>query len=130
VHNIGWIHRDIKPDNIYFDSGETSRIVLNDWSSAVRVGIECAFVGTLLFGDPPNENGIHIPTPQLDMRSLVRTAFCLSKQRLPWVKEDPFEILQYWERVGKDHPLFATAMDKATIADYDSLEYIFSTSWL
>ena len=40
VHNRGWVHRDIKPGNNYFDEGDTTRIVFSDWSSAVRTGSE------------------------------------------------------------------------------------------
>mmetsp|Transcript_15453 Transcript_15453/g.22689 ORF Transcript_15453/g.22689 Transcript_15453/m.22689 type:complete len:540 (+) Transcript_15453:114-1733(+) len=130
VHNRGWIHRDIKPDNIYFDKDDTTRIVLNDWSSAVKRGTECDFVGTRIFGDPPDIHGKHMPTPKLDLRSLVRTAFCLSKQRLPLVEDDTIAVQQFWEGVKKDYAIFATAMELADSSNYDGLESLFRTSWL
>eukprot|EP00597_Dinobryon_sp_UTEXLB2267_P004319 CAMPEP_0170072714 /NCGR_PEP_ID=MMETSP0019_2-20121128/10299_1 /TAXON_ID=98059 /ORGANISM="Dinobryon sp., Strain UTEXLB2267" /LENGTH=488 /DNA_ID=CAMNT_0010281855 /DNA_START=287 /DNA_END=1753 /DNA_ORIENTATION=- len=130
VHKFGWIHRDIKPDNIFFDKIEGSRIVLNDWSSAVKVGSEYNFVGTLLFGDPPDMHGKHTPTTKLDLRSLVRTAFCLSKQRLPVVEDNVVAIQQYWEKVRIDHAPFAVAMNLADSSDYDALEEFFRTSWV
>lgn len=132
VHGLGWIHRDVKPDNIYFDSRDMSRIVLSDWSSAAKAGIECDYVGTRLFGDPPDipdRPNKHVPTPILDLRSLARTAFCLSKQRLPLV-DDHSNVGQYWGNVIRDCSLFAKAMDYAGAGNYDALEHFFRTSWM
>lgn len=132
VHNMGWIHRDIKPDNIYLDQGSLSHIVLNDWSSAARASTECAFVGTHLFGDPPPPAGDiqnHTPTPRLDLRCLVKTSFCLSKQRSPLVKDDCHAIQQYWERVQRDYPMFSSALRFADAVNYDELEKLFLNVW-
>ena len=130
AHDLGWIHRDIKPDNIYFDSFNPRRIILNDWSSAVKAGIECDYVGTIVFGDPPNILGKHVPTPILDLRSLARTAFCLSKQHRPLVDDDFDAVAQYWNEVKRDYSLFALAMDLADAGNYDALENLFRTNWL
>ena len=130
AHGLGWIHRDIKPDNIYFDSFNPRRIILNDWSSAVKAGIECDYIGTIIFGDPPNIRGKHVPTSILDLRSLARTAFCLSKQHRPLVDDDFDAVAQYWNEVKRDYSLFAIAMDLADAGDYDALEIFFRTSWL
>jgi len=129
VHSLGWIHRDIKPDNIYFDSSDKSRIILSDWSSAGKVGATCAFVGTRIFGDPPDAFGMHTLTPILDLKSLVRTAFCLSKQRLPLIEDEAVAAKQYWERVRKDYVPFAMAMDLADSSDYSAFGGFFRTSW-
>jgi hypothetical protein len=129
AHNLDWIHRDIKPDNIYLDHEDTSRIVLNDWSSAVHSNIECDYVGTRLFGDGPDANKKHIPEQCLDLRSLVKTAFCLSKQRIPTVEDNDAAVHQYWGRVKQQYPLFRKAMDLADTASYDELADLFANVW-
>jgi serine/threonine protein kinase len=39
AHEVNWIHRDIKPDNISIAHNEETRIVLSDWSSASKKGV-------------------------------------------------------------------------------------------
>jgi hypothetical protein len=56
--------------------------------------VACAYVGTRLFGDRPSSL-LHTPDQQLDLRSLVRTAFCLSKQRIPAIKDDDEAVGQH-----------------------------------
>ena len=110
-HRLHWIHRDIKPANILLDREDARRIILNDWSSAVRSSrTACPYVGTRLFGDRPDGNDMHTPNASLDLRGLVRTAFCLSKQRLP-AAEDDFDAAQrYWDGVARDYAPFSRAM--------------------
>jgi len=132
AHNLNWIHRDIKPDNIYLVRADTSRIVLNDWSSAVPANVECDYVGTRLFGDGPGANKKHTPDQRLDLRSLVKTAFCLSKQRMPTVEDNDGAVQQYWNRVKLQSPLFRKAMDLAdagTADSYDKLAELFANIW-
>jgi hypothetical protein len=112
------------------DSSDPTRIVLNDWSSAVRAEVRCDYVGTRIFGDPPDIYGKHVPTAILDLRSLVRTAFCLVKQRQPLVEDDLEAIQQYWDKVKLNYPLFAVAMGLADAGNYDALEQFFRTTWL
>jgi serine/threonine protein kinase len=129
VHSLGWIHRDIKPDNIYLEEGNTSRIVLNDWSSAVRVNEECDYVGTRLFGDLRGKMKTHIPEPSLDLRSLVKTVFCLSKQQLPAVEDDDTAVARHWDTVKQNYPTFRSAMDLADTANYKALVDLFANVW-
>jgi serine/threonine protein kinase len=124
AHEINWIHRDIKPDNIYIAQNDNTRIVLNDWSSASKKGVLCDFVGTWLFGDQPDINNQHKPEPCTDLRSLVRTVYCLSKQRMPLVNENAV-VEEYWKNVEDMHPLFKRAMRLADAVDYKDLETLF-----
>lgn len=131
VHRLGWIHRDIKPSNIYLDHRHTATIVLNDWSSAARTGIECAYVGTPLFGDrPPHRGRTHIPDARLDLRSLVKTAFCLSKQFRPNVAEDDDTgIEKYWTRIEQQFPTFRRALTLADAVQYEALREVLTEVW-
>lgn len=129
AHSLDWIHRDIKPDNIYLVKNDISRIVLNDWSSAVHANIECDYVGTRLFGDGPAANKKHTPDQCLDLRSLVKTVFCLSKQRIPIVEDNDVAVNQYWVRVKHQVPLFRKAIDLANALNYQELGLLFMNVW-
>ncbi len=132
AHNLKLIHRDIKPDNIYLVSTDTSRIVLNDWSSAAPANVECDYVGTRLFGDRPGPDNKHTPDQRLDLRSLVKTAFCLSKQRMPPVEDNEEAVQQYWNGVKLQYPQFQRAMDFAdagTPSSYSDLAELFANIW-
>jgi len=129
AHELGWIHRDIKPDNIYLDQNDSSRIVLNDWSSAAKQGEECRYVGTSLFGDTPGASGRHTPEPRLDLRALVRTAYCLCRQRLPYVEDKHEAIEEYWAKIAADRPIFSKALEFADAIDYKGLEELFGNVW-
>lgn len=122
AHDLNWIHRDIKPDNIYLDNQNTSRIILNDWSSAVPAGFECDYVGTRLFADGPNALNKHTPDNRLDLRSLVKTVFCLLKQRIPSVEDNEVAVREYWDKVTLQFPLFRKAMDLADAGTADTYE--------
>lgn len=106
AHTYGWIHRDFKPNNVFVDQMNLSRIVINDWRSAARTDEACPFAGTvLLFADRPNAYNYHVPTAALDLRCLVRTMFCVTKQRLPWVEKVDWETLEaFWTEVEQSFP--------------------------
>lgn len=132
AHGLNWIHRDIKPDNIYLARADPSRIVLNDWSSAAPANVECDYVGTRLFGDGPSANNKHRPDQRLDLRSLVKTVFCLSKQRMPTVEDNDGAVKQYWDRVAQQSPQFLKAInfaDEGTADSYDKLAELFANLW-
>ena len=131
AHSLDWIHRDIKPDNIYLDQGDTSRIVLSDWSSAVRANVECDYVGTRLFGDGPDDanNNKHTPDQCLDLRSLVKTVFCMTTQRIPAVEDNDAAVRHHWIGVKKQFPGFRKAMDLADNAKYDELVEVLMNVW-
>ena len=128
AHDLGWIHRDIKPDNIYLDQSHTDTIVLTDWSSAAKINQRRSFVGTQFFGDPPDEENMHTPSRAMDLRSFVRTVFCLSRQNQTG-PADADGILRYWDTVQQQFPMFRKAMEFANNADYDRLGNLLVDMW-
>lgn len=104
--------------------------MLNDWSSAARAGEECFYAGTQWFADRPQQNQRHTPCAATDLRALVRTLFCLSKQRLPWVPDHDWgEVEAFWRSIANEYPSFARAMDFASHGDYDSLQELLTVLW-
>ena len=129
VHSINLIHRDVKPDNIYFDSNNPNRIILNDWSSAANSGIACRYQGTPFFGEPKVES--HTPTIQLDLKCLVKTIFFISHQKnYPNIDFNNYAaITNYWDGLKIGYPQFATVMNVAEIGNYQELENILNLMW-
>jgi serine/threonine protein kinase len=84
AHQNNIVHRDVKPENIFLDQTDHSKIILNDWSSAARIGVMSPYQGTPLYGERFCHS--HIPSPELDLRCFVKTAFTLSTQRPPAVE--------------------------------------------
>jgi serine/threonine protein kinase len=126
AHRLGWGHRDIKPDNIYLDCGDLTKIVLNDWSSAARLGEVCQFVGTKYFGDRPDEENNHIPHQRLDLRSLVRTVYCLVHQRIQDVNVDEDGAIEtFWCNVAQENFAFRQALTFADEMNYEELSKCF-----
>jgi serine/threonine protein kinase len=129
AHAMNIIHRDVKPDNIYFDRANADRIILNDWSSSVRSNQECVFAGTRLFASRP-VNGRHVPTPQLDLCSLVKTVFCFVHTKNPAVGDDWDNIEQFWASVCAKFASFTRLMQLANNCDYDGIRREFEANIL
>jgi serine/threonine protein kinase len=131
VHELGWVHRDVKPDNIYVDRRNNENIILSDWSSAAKINIDCKWTGTTLFCEFLPFIYFHRPRGSDDLRSFVRTVFCLTKQKYPSIKNksDPSEVLQYWKSVENAYKGFGEAMKLASNEDYDALREVFLNKW-
>ena len=64
-------------------------------------------------------NDMHTPDARLDLKSLVRTVHCLSRQRLLIVAQ------RYRDNVAYEYSAFRLAMLAADTANYDELEQVF-----
>jgi serine/threonine protein kinase len=128
AHEKEIIHRDVKPDNIFL-AGDTNTIFLNDWSSAATCGRECDYHGTPLYGEKKVER--HVPTKELDLCSLVKTAFSMMKQISPPPHRHWDDIQAYWGQVSRDFPQFQILLDCARTnpPNYDQLATHFRAMW-
>ncbi|MAG93952.1 MAG: hypothetical protein CMJ48_09410 [Planctomycetaceae bacterium] len=100
MHEKGWIHRDIKPDNILLNKASEVRLI--DFSLSTRV---VSGVGKLLAGKAKTIQGTRTyiapetirkqtPSPQTDMYSLGITMFEALTGRPPFMGMHPQELLK------------------------------------
>jgi hypothetical protein len=108
THACGWVHRDVRPDNIRM-CGDT--IVLLDWGYAVRAGQVCrGYCGTLQFAaidilqQADLDYGEMTPMPRHDLHSVVMMAVALRESPLARAlsseaagARDHQKILQAWQ---------------------------------
>ena len=90
VHEAGWCHRDVRPANMaYLQNGSSitgdSEVILFDWASAVQIGQEAHFVGTVHYAakevlEALYREDIPVPAPEHDLESLVYSIYDLSRQ--------------------------------------------------
>jgi serine/threonine protein kinase/HAMP domain-containing protein len=120
VHNSGYLHRDIKPDNIYVRD-EDGSLVLLDFGAARQTSIEKSEIGMVVtpgYGPIEQYAGGGRQGPWTDIYSLGATLFWLITGRKPidapgrLGEPDP---LPSAESLGKDRfsPQFLRAIDWA-----------------
>ena len=120
VHNSGYLHRDIKPDNIYVRD-EDGSLVLLDFGAARQTAIEKSEIGMVVtpgYGPIEQYAGGGRQGPWTDIYSMGATLFWLITGRKPLDAParlgDP-DPLPSAESLGKDHysPQFLRAIDWA-----------------
>ena len=120
VHNAGYLHRDIKPDNIYVRD-EDGSLVLLDFGAARQTSIEKSEIGMVVtpgYGPIEQYAGGGRQGPWTDIYSLGATLFWLITGRKPLDAParlgDP-DPLPSAESLGKDRfsPQFLRAIDWA-----------------
>lgn len=100
LHEQGWVHRDVKPDNFLF-SDESEEVKLIDFALARKIakGLGKMFArktktqGTASYMSPEQIQGLP-PEPQADMYSLGCTFFELLTTKLPFAGESMNDLLR------------------------------------
>ena len=93
AHAQGFVHRDIKPDNILLESS-TGRALVTDFGIAAAIGdaLEDRIVGTPEFMSPEQVLGQALDA-RSDLYALGATAFFALTGRLPFRGETPTEVM-------------------------------------
>ena len=97
LHRAGWLHSDIKPDNIFVSPN--GHVTLLDLGLARRIDrAECApdapFAGTLAYAAPESFSTIDGTGPASDIYSLGITLFRTLTGALPFAGDEPEELAE------------------------------------
>lgn len=113
LHQCGWVHRDVKPQNIFLEEsgGTVSRATLIDYGLAVRIGASRQEQdGDEPFGTPAYVSPEVIACAKLDERadlySLGLVLFELLCGRRPFPGRDPIALLE--AHLGESVPSLRT----------------------
>ena len=99
MHERGWIHRDIKPDNILFSKGSDLRVIDFSLSSRATGGLAALFggkqkvQGTRTYMSPEQIRGQKL-TPQTDVYNFGVTIFELLTGKPPFLGSSPNDLLR------------------------------------
>ena len=126
VHEKGWIHRDIKPDNYLMD--EKGEVRLIDFAIAIKVkkkpsgfgkmfASKSAIMGTRSYMSPEQIRGDHLD-PSADIYSLGCVLFELLAGRPPYTGSTADELLK--KHLRAPIPVL-TSIDKTITASFSKL---------
>jgi len=103
IHSHGFVHRDVKPDNIMLASDGTAKLADLGLARSVDATVSDAEIApdgrTVVWGTPPYmapEVAVgHDATPRSDLYSLGATLFHMLSGRVPFTASNAAEILRH-----------------------------------
>ncbi len=125
LHAEGWVHSDVKPDNIFV--GSTGHVTLLDLGLARRIGRPggaeaSALAGTLAYSAPESFTSLAELGPAMDVYSLGVTLYRAVAGVLPFPQTDPAALVAAQLHHNPPNPrLFNPALDDAIVRVLDGM---------
>ncbi len=146
LHGLGYVHRDVRPDNILRIQFST-QVLLIDFGYAARADAMVTYSGTLHYASEEVLTHLHEQPhaafkfhPRNDLISLVQSAFALQQPYarshlmdiktkapgIPFNRAAALKIVSFWNQQFSEMHVWQPCLEAAKACDYDGLKYALS----